>query len=145
VVRALAHGGWLVSGTGARTPVTAPAVREIVNEIGQMGQLPVKTEEIMLAKSTLVRALPSSFETTSSTVDMLSEIPAYNLPLDYYEQYAKKVEAVSEMDVTAVAKKYLSSDNMIIVAVGDRKVIESGLKALKLGDVEVRDSDGNPK
>jgi zinc protease len=144
-VRALAHGGWLVGGTGARTAVTAPAVHEMANEIGQMSQLPVKPEEIMLAKSTLVRSLPSSFETTSSTVDMLSDIPAYNLGLDYYQQFAKKVVAVTEDNVKDVAKKYLVPDKMMVVAVGDRKQIESGLKALKLGDVEIRDADGNVK
>ena len=31
----------------------------------------------MLAKSTLVRAFPSWFETTSQTVNILSEIPVY--------------------------------------------------------------------
>jgi zinc protease len=145
VVRALAHGGWLVGGTGAEAKVTAPAVHEMVNEIGQMSQLPVKPEEVMLAKSTLVRSLPSSFETTSSTVDMLSDIPAYNLSLDYYQQYAKKVDAVTEDNVKDVAKKYLVPDKMLIVAVGDRKQIEGGLKALKVGDVEIRDTDGNVK
>jgi zinc protease len=144
-VRALAHDGWLVAGTGALRQATAPAVREMVREIGQMGDQPIRPEEIMLVKSTLVRALPSWFETTSSTVGMLSDIPAYNLGLNYYQEYVKKVEAVTEQDIRSVAKKYLLPEKMLIVAVGDRKTIEGGLRALKLGEVEIRDADGNLK
>jgi hypothetical protein len=49
------------------------------------------------------------------------------------------------MDIQAVAKKYLRSENMIVIAVGDRKVIENGLKGAGLGDIEIRDPDGNVK
>jgi zinc protease len=143
--RTLAHGGWMVAGAGVQRPATAPAVKEMVKEMDQMGKLPVKPEEIALAKSSLVRSFPSWFETTSQTVNIISEIPVYNLGLDYYPEYAKKIEAVTEADIQNVAKKYLLPENMIIVAVGDRKTIEAGLKSGGFGDVEIRDADGNPK
>ena len=34
---------------------------------------------------------------------------------------------------------------MLVIAVGDRKVIESGLKGLGLSGIELRDTDGNLK
>jgi zinc protease len=144
-IRTLAYGGWIAAGAGVRTDKTAPAVREIVKEMSQMGQLPVRPEEIMLAKSSLVRSFPSWFETTSQTVNILSEIPVYGLGLGYYAEYAKKVEAVTEAEIQNVAKKYLKPENMIVIAVGDRKVIESGLKSAGLGNIEIRDTDGNVK
>jgi zinc protease len=143
--RTLAHGGWIVAGAGVRTPTTAPAVKEMVKEMEQMGTQPVKPEEIALAKSSLVRSFPSWFETTSQTVNIISEIPVYNLGLDYYPEYAKKIDAVTEADIQNVAKKYLVPANMIVIAVGDRKAIESGLKSGGLGDLEIQDADGNPK
>jgi zinc protease len=76
---------------------------------------------------------------------MLSDIPAYNLGLSYYQEYVKKVDAVTEQDIRNVAKKYLLPEKMLIVAVGDRKTIEGGLRALELGEVEIRDPDGNLK
>jgi zinc protease len=144
-IRALAQGGWFAAGAGVKTEATAPALKEIAGEMNRMGTAPVKPEEIQLAKSSLVRSFPSWFETTSQTVNILSEIPVYNLGLDYYPEYAKKVQTVMEMDIQAVAKKYLRSENMIVVAVGDRKAIESGLKSAGLGDIEIRDPDGNVK
>jgi zinc protease len=137
-IRTLAHGGWIVAGAGVRTEVTAKAVQEIVKEFGLMGTSPVRPEEIQLAKSTLVRAFPSWFETTSDTVSILSEIPAYNLGLDYYPKYAQKVEAVMNPEIQNVAKKYLLPEKMIVIAVGDRKSIESGLRGAGLGEIELR-------
>jgi zinc protease len=144
-IRTLAYGGWIGAGAGVKTEATAPAVREMVKEMGLMGELPVKPEEIQLAKSSLVRAFPSWFETTTQTVNILSEIPVYNLGLDYYPEYAKKIEAVQEADIKAVAKKYFHPEKMIVIAVGDKKTIESGLKSAGLGPVELRDPDGNLK
>ena len=144
-VRALAHGGWIVAGSGVRTDVTGKAVAELVKEVTLMGDAPVTEQEMTLAKSSLVGSLPSAFETTSDTVGMLSDIPIYNLGLSYYAEYSKKVEAVTPAKVQEVAKKYLLADKMLVVAVGDRKVIEDGLKGLGLGDIELRDSDGNVK
>jgi zinc protease len=144
-IRPLAYGGWIAAGAGVKTDTTAPAVREMVKEMGLMSEQPVKPEEIQLAKSSLVRAFPSWFETTSQTVSILSELPVYNLGLNYYPEYAKKVEAVTEPDIKAVAKKYFHPEKMIVIAVGDRKTIESGLKSAGLGPVEVQDPDGNPK
>jgi zinc protease len=144
-LRNLAYGGWIAAGAGVRTEVTAPAVREVAKEMALMGEQPVKPEEIMLAKSSLVRSFPSWFETTSQTVNILSEIPVYGLSLGYYPEYAKKVEAVTEADIKNVAKKYLRPENMIVIAVGDRKVIEGGLKGAGLGSIEIRDVNGNVK
>ncbi len=144
-VRALAHGGWIVAGSGVRTDVTVPAVGELVKEIKRMGEAPVTEQEMKLAKSSLVGALPSAFETTSDTVGMLSDIPIYNLPLDYYAEYSRKVKSVTPENVQEVAKKYLLPDKMLVVVAGDRKVVEGGLKGLGLGEVEVRDADGNVK
>jgi zinc protease len=143
--RTLAYGGWIVAGAGIDRPHTAEAVREMVKEMDQMGKLPIKPQEIQLAKSSLVRSFPSWFETTGQTVNILSEIPVYNLGLDYYSEYAKKIEAVTESDIQNVARKYLLTNNMIVIAVGDRKTIETGLKSGGFGDIELRDADGNVK
>ena len=144
-LRTLAYGGWIAAGAGVKTDKTAEAVQEIVKEMGLMGEQPVKPEEIALAKSSLVRAFPSWFETTSQTVNILSEIPVYGLGLDYYPEYAKKVEAVMEPDIKNVAKKYLKPESMIVIAVGDRKTIEGGLKKAGLGNIEIWDANGNVK
>ena len=108
-----------------------------------MGEAPVTEQEMTLAKSSLVRALPSSFETTLDTVGMLSDIPVYNLGPYLLREFSKKVDAVTDAEVKSLAKKYLVPDKMLVVAVGDRKVIEGGLKGIGKTGVQMRDADGN--
>jgi zinc protease len=142
---ALAHGGWIATSSGVRTDVTDKAVAEILKEISRMRTDPITDEEMTLAKSSLVRALPGRFETTMGVVRMYYEIPVYKLPLDYYSQYSSRVSAVTAADVQEVAKKYLTPEELLIVAVGDRNAIERGLKRLGWSPLELRDAEGNVK
>jgi zinc protease len=54
------------------------------------------------------------------------------------------VNAVTGEQTAGVAKKYLVPDKLVVVAVGDRSKIESGLKELNLGRLEVWDAEGKP-
>ncbi len=142
-IRYLRHGGWIGVGSGVRTNVTAPAVGEILKEIQRMGAEPVTAEEMMLAKESLIRILPSSFETTSQTVTMLTDLYVFDLGLSYYGALPQKIQNVTEAEVQAVTRKYLDPGKVLVVAVGDRRVIEPGLSRAGLGKVELRDAEGN--
>jgi zinc protease len=64
------------------------------------------------------------------------------LPLDYYSTLPARINAVTIEQVQGVAQKYIHPDKMIVLAVGDRTKIEEEMKKLKLGKVEIRDTDG---
>ena len=66
----------------------------------------------------------------------------YDLPADYWDTYAAKIEAVTAADIQRVAQKYWAQDRLQIVAVGDLAKVEPTLK--KLGTVQVFDADGKP-
>jgi hypothetical protein len=51
----------------------------------------------------------------------------------------QKIGAVTQADVQRVARKYVDPDRLTIVIVGDRKLIEPGLRALNPGQIIVRD------
>ena len=55
----------------------------------------------------------------------------YDLPDDYFNSYIQKVRAVTLADVQRVANRYLDPAKMAILVVGDRKVIEPGLRSLE--------------
>jgi zinc protease len=131
-------------GTAVRTDVTAPSVSEILNEIRGMVDNPQGTEELQRAKDSLANSLAGAFETNADAVANFSNVFTYDLGLDYYTKYAQQVNAVTTDQTLAVSKKYLVPANMVVVAVGDRKVIEPGLAKLGVGKVEIRDTEGRP-
>jgi zinc protease len=66
------------------------------------------------------------------------------LPEDYFQQFARAVNAVTKDDVVRVAQKYIDPDHLAVLIVGDRSKIESGLQALHVAPVVVLDINGDP-
>ena len=129
-------------GTGVRTDVTAPAVKEIFAELNRMVNTDVTADELATAKDSIARSLPGNFETTPSATGTISELFVFSLPLDYYRALPAKIQAVTVADVKNAAAKYLKPGSMVVVAVGDKAKIEPELKKLDLGPVEERDFEG---
>ena len=129
---------------GIRTDVTAPAVTEIFNEIAGIVKTPMGQDELQKSKDSLANSLPGAFETSASAVGSFSNVFTYDLGLDYYTSYAQQVNAVTAAQAQTVAAKYLRPAKLVVVAVGDRKLIDPELRKLNLGTVEIRDADGNP-
>jgi zinc protease len=118
--------------TGVRTDATAPAVTEIFKELTRIRETPIPSDELTMARDAIVRALPDEFETGTRTVNALGGLFVYNLGLDYYTGLARDVAAVTAANAQTAARKYLNTDGMIVVAVGDRKTIEPALRKLQL-------------
>ena len=130
--------------SGVRTDVTAPAVAEIFKEVRRIRESLLTPEELNLAKDSIVRSLPSEFETSSRMTGSTAAIYIYDLGLDYYTKAPARLSAVTAEQVKASAEKYLVPGNLLVVAVGDRARIGAELAKLNLGAVEVRSADGAP-
>jgi zinc protease len=135
-------GGLFQASGGIRTDVTAPAVSEFLKEIRGAVDKPFDQPELQRAKDSLTNSLAGAFETNADAVSNFMNVFVYDLGLDYYTKYAKEVGAVTGDQALAVAKKYLVPTNMVVIAVGDRKVIEPELAKLNLGPIEIRDAEG---
>jgi zinc protease len=130
--------------SGIRTDVTGPAVTEIFKEVRGMVDRPVADDELRKAKDSLSNSLPGAFESSANAVSNFSNVFIYDLGLDHYTRYAEQVNAVTPEQTLAVAKKYLNTGTMVVVAVGDKSKIEPQLKKLNLGAIETRDTEGRP-
>ena len=130
--------GPFLIGAGVRTDATAPAVKEIFNELGRIRAEDLSPQELALAKDALARSLPGEFETNAEAARSIGSLFVYDLPLDYYGTLPQSIQAVTAGEVHRVANQYLQPDRIVVVAVGDRSRIEPELKALDLGTVESR-------
>ena len=91
-------------------------------------------DELSRAKNYIALRFPSGFESTTDISRRLEDAVVYRLPDDYFSKYVSNIEAVTAADVQRVATKYIQPDRLAVVVVGDRKVIEPGIRALNLGD-----------
>ena len=67
----------------------------------------------------------------------------YGLAEDHFNTYGDRVRALTLDDIQDAASQMLRPDNMIWVVVGDREVIEAGIRELGIGPVFEIDADGN--
>ncbi len=99
----------------------------------------VPSDELAKAKRYLQLGLPEDFETTGSIAGQLLPLITYGIPLDFYNSAVENIGAVSQTDVQRVARQYVDPDRLTLVIVGDRKTIEPGIRALRPGEIVVRD------
>ena len=64
----------------------------------------------------------------------------YKLPADYWDKLPNRIDAVTQAEVQAAAKKYLDPARLQIVVVGDASKIADSLK--QFGTVETYDTNG---
>ena len=136
-------GPFLVA-SGVRTDVTAPAVSEILKELNRIRDSDLSADELTLAKDSLVRSLPSQFETSGRVTASTTNIYVYDLGLDYLSKLPGRLTIVDAGAVKAAAQKYIVPEKMIVVLVGDRARIAPALQKLNLGAMELRNPDGTP-
>jgi zinc protease len=126
--------GPFFAGAGVQTDKTAEALREFFNELTAIRK-PVGADELAKAKNYVAFGFPSQFETISDFSGQLEQLVIYDLPENYFTDYVKHLQAVTADAVLKAANMYIQPDRFLVVVVGDRKVIEPGVRALNLGMV----------
>jgi zinc protease len=128
--------GPFFASAGVQTDKTSEALKEFFNELNGILQ-PVPAEELTRAKNYVALRFPSGFESTGDMSRRLEELLVYRLPEDYFSKYVQNIEAVTVADVQRMAQKYIQPNRFAVVVVGDRKVIEPGIRSLNLGTIKM--------
>ena len=123
-----------------QTAVTDKALTEFFKELTRIRE-GISTDELTRAKNYVALRFPERFQAVGAIARQLGDLFAYDLPLDYYNNYVQRVLSVSAADVRRVARQYVDPSNVVVVLVGDRSKIEAGVRALKLGTVRTMTID----
>ncbi len=127
-----------------QTAKTDSALIEFFKELRRIRDEAVPAAELAKAKAYIALGLPGEFETTQGATGMFLDLLGNDLPLDSYDTFIPKVNAVSAEDVQRVARRYIDPDRFAVVVVGDRQQIEAPIQALAEGPLELRDLWGQP-
>ena len=128
-------GGLFFATAGVQTDKTAEALTEFFNELNAILK-PVPADELTRAKNYVALRFPGAFETTTDMSRRLEDMILFRLPDDYFSRYVQNIQTVSANDALRVAQKYILPTQFAVVVVGDRKVIEPGIRALNLGPIK---------
>ncbi len=121
---------------GVQTDKTAEALKEFFNELTGILK-PIPAEELDKAKNYLALGFPAEFETTGDLAQKMEEQVVHGLPDEYFPSYIRSVVQATGPGVETAAARYIQPDKFAVVIVGDRKIIEAGIRALNLGPIDV--------
>jgi predicted Zn-dependent peptidase len=128
-----------------QTNQTAPSITETLKEAtAVIGPKPLSHDEIQKIKDNDVRAMPGEYQTTEAVLNAMQGIALYHRPDNYVQTLKSRIEAQSDSAVQAAADEVIKPGQLTWVIVGDLKKIEGPIRELKLGDVQVLDTDGKP-
>lgn len=121
--------------TSVATSATADAVLETFKELRDIaGSRPVTPDELWMAKNSVGKGYPRGFETVSQVARSITQLALHGLPDSYFEDFIPRLSAVTVDEVTRVAQKYLDTNKMTTVIVGDLDTISESLSLLNLGE-----------
>lgn len=120
--------GYFAVVTSVQSDKTAPAVKEIMNELENIGQ-PIPEPELKRACSYLGYSLPGGFETSRQLLYKISDIMLYGLKDDFYNNYVQNLMALEPQDVARAVNLVIDPHRCAIVIVGDAESVVPQLEA----------------
>jgi len=129
-----------------QTDKTRESMQEAMRELrAALSDRPLTRDEITAAQDRQIKTLAGRWETGSAVASALGEIVSFGLPDNYYATYSEQVLAASDARINAAARKFLRTDQLLWVVIGDRAKIEAGIRELGWGEVVMLDADGKAK
>lgn len=134
--------GMFMANAEVRTPVTDSALAEMLNQLDRMRNEVPADSEIAAAKNYLVGNFPLTIQTPEQIANAVASARLRGLPDDYVPRFRDRLAAVRNDQLAAADRRFLTTDKMAIVVVGDGTKILDGLK--RIGTVRVVDVEGKP-
>ncbi|MEO6405257.1 MAG: pitrilysin family protein [Ferruginibacter sp.] len=128
--------------SGIRADATDSALREVMKDINNYASNGITQEEIVYTKNAVGQKDALQYETGTQKAAFIKRILDYNLPGNFVQVQNSLLASINKPEIDALAKKWLMTDKMNILLVGDKAKILPGL--LKMGyDITELDVDGN--
>ncbi|MCX6149630.1 MAG: pitrilysin family protein [Ignavibacteriales bacterium] len=128
--------------TSVNNQNTSDAVKEILKELKGIKEQ-ISLVELELAKASIIRKYPSLFETYGHVARNLTNKVIHSLPDDYFNTYIENITKVSLEEAILSANENIFENELVIVIVGDKNILQNQLKDLNLGEIIEVDADGN--
>ena len=93
---------------------------------------PVESGELARVTDGNIRGLPNRFETNGQVLNALLANDRLGRPDNYQSSLPDRYRAIDATAINAAAKRWLGADGLVILVVGDRKVVEPQLAKLGL-------------
>ncbi len=122
--------------TSTKNETAAELIDIVKQEWQKMKTEAVTDDELADAKSYLIGSMPLALSSTDNISSLLLGLALDDLPLDYLDQRAGKINAVTKEEISRVAAKLLTPEKILTVLVGKPENITPTKKVDTLPNVD---------
>ena len=135
--------GQVVAWANVVTDKTGDALSAMLSDLRGFASDGLTAEEVERTRSQARGELVSSYESVEGIAGHLAADASLSLPPDYQAKASEARDAASKSELDALAKRFFSPDDAILVVVGPRMKVLPMIDKLGLAAPEMRDADGN--
>lgn len=135
--------GPFTASASVRTDTTADSIVQFVNEIKGYRDDGITPDELAFTKNSIGQSEARDYETPGQKAGLLQQIVTYGLSGDFVRRQQAIISGMTVDRINELARAHLPLENMQILVVGDKAVINESLVELGYNIVEL-DVEGNP-
>jgi zinc protease len=135
--------GPFTASASVRADTTADSLVQFVNEITSYRDSGITAEELSFTQSSIGQSEALDYETPGQKASLLQQIITFDLQSDFVRRQQQLISGLTQERINELARTHLPIENMIMLVVGDKAVINDSLVALGYNIVEL-DTEGNP-
>lgn len=120
--------GTFAFSSGIRSDATAQALSEVLKELGNYAKAGPTAEELEFTRSAIGQADALRYETPLQKAGFIGRILEYNLSPDYVDQQNKILAKIDQQEIQALAARWVQTNAVNIVLVGDKAKIRPTLQ-----------------
>jgi predicted Zn-dependent peptidase len=127
-------GGTFSLGGAVRTEVTGAAIGDAL-KILRDARDGLTAREVQEAQDSLIRTAPLRYEQADSIAQQVGSNIAVGVPLDFADTYLAQIAATTAESATEAYRRYVGTNGLLVVVVGEAKEVRSQLAELGIGDI----------
>jgi predicted Zn-dependent peptidase len=121
--------------TSVQSDGTGEAIQASLMEIQAIrDDQPPTADEVENAKAALTRGYVRNFETAEQVARAMGQLVLYELPDDYFDSFASKIEGVTVDHTRRAAAAHLNPERLATAVVSDSSIVVPQLAAAGLGE-----------
>lgn len=125
-----------------RNEVTKEAVDAFRDEFAKIRAEVVPADELKDVKAYVAGGFIRSLEQPQTVSRFAITTAIHELPQDFYQNYLKSLEKVTQEEIQKAAANYVPAENGYIFAVGDKETLKKALASY--GDIHILDVNADP-